>query len=390
MALLATAYERSGSMELADKQFADALRVSNFDAGVGLNYAAFLRRRGSIARAEDILVELASRAPGNVLVLSTLAEVRLTRQNWAGAQEVAEALRKAGDQRGIADQVLGAALSGQKKYDESISVLQTAYASSPGDVQPMFALVNTLVRAQKVDQATAFLQSVLAKDPGNAEAHVLMGTTQLVRNAPAEALKSFKLAIERQPKKIVGYRALAEHHLRQKQPDEALKVIKTGLQMQPDSTALRILLAGVLELKGDFEGAIAEYEGILQQEPGSIVVANNLASLLTDRRTDRASHERAYNLALTLRKSQVPHFKDTLGWIHYQRGEHKAAQSLLEEAATELPGMPLIRYHLAMNYIALSEPAKADENFKKALEQASSDPELGDKIRTAMQQSLKN
>jgi len=390
MALLATAYERSGSMELADKQFADALRVSNFDAGVGLTYAAFLRRRGSIARAEDILVELASRAPGNVSVLSTLAEVRLTRQNWAGAQEVAEALRKAGDQRGIADQVLGAALSGQKKYDESITVLQTAYASSPGDVQPMFALVNTLVRAQKVDQATAFLQSVLAKDPGNAEAHVLMGTTQLVRNAPAEALKSFKLAIERQPKKVVGYRALSEHHLRQKQPDEALKVIKAGLQMQPDSTALRILLAGVLELKGDFEGAIAEYEGILQQEPGSIVVANNLASLLTDRRTDRASHERAYNLALTLRKSQVPHFKDTLGWIHYQRGEHKAAQSLLEEAATELPGMPLIRYHLAMNYIALSEPAKADENFKKALEQASSDPELGDKIRTAMQQSLKN
>jgi Tfp pilus assembly protein PilF len=217
-----------------------------------------------------------------------------------------------------------------------------------------------------------------------------MGTTQLVRNAPAEAVKSFKLAIERQPKKVVGYRALAEHYLRQKQPDEALKVIKTGLQMQADSTALRILLAGVLELKGDFEGAIAEYEAILQQEPGSIVVANNLASLLTDRRTDRSSHERAYNLALTLRKSQVPHFKDTLGWIHYQRGEHKAAQPLLEEAVTELPGMPLVRYHLAMNYVALSEPAKAEENFKKALEQASSDPELGDKIRTAMQQSLKN
>src|SRR6185312_9835265 len=102
MALLATAYERSGSMELADKQFADALRVSNFEAGVGLNYAAFLRRRGSVARAEDILVELASRAPGNVAILSTLAEARLTRQNWAGAQEVADALRKAGDQRGIA------------------------------------------------------------------------------------------------------------------------------------------------------------------------------------------------------------------------------------------------------------------------------------------------
>ena len=390
MSLLAITYERSGSMELADKQFADAARVSNFDATVGLNYVAFLRRRGSIARAEDILVELASRSPGHVAVLSTLAEVRLMRQNWPGAQEVAEALRKADAKRGIADQVLGAALSGQKKYDESITVLQSAYDSSPTDVQPMFALVNALVRAQKVDKAVGFLQTVLKKDAENAEAHVLMGSTQLLRNASAEALKSFQTAIERQPKKIVGYRALADYYLREKQTDEALKVIRTGLQMQPDSSALRILLASVLELKGEYEGAIAEYESILQQEPGSIVVANNLASLLTDHRIDRTSHERAYNLALTLRKSQVPHFKDTLGWIHYQRGEHKAALPLLEEAVTALPNVPLIRYHLGMNYIALSEPVKAEDQFKRALEQASSNPELGNKIRTALQQSLKH
>ena len=44
MSLLAVAYERNGSMELADRQFADAVRVSNLDAEVGLNYVAFLRR----------------------------------------------------------------------------------------------------------------------------------------------------------------------------------------------------------------------------------------------------------------------------------------------------------------------------------------------------------
>ena len=36
MLLLATAYERSGLIELADKQFADATRVSNFNANIGL------------------------------------------------------------------------------------------------------------------------------------------------------------------------------------------------------------------------------------------------------------------------------------------------------------------------------------------------------------------
>ena len=48
MLLLASAYERSGSIELAEKQYADATKASNFDAVVGLNYVAFLQRRGNV------------------------------------------------------------------------------------------------------------------------------------------------------------------------------------------------------------------------------------------------------------------------------------------------------------------------------------------------------
>jgi cellulose synthase operon protein C len=389
MSTLAIAYERSGSIELADKQFTDAMRASNFDPRVGLDYVAFLRRRGSLARAEDTLVELASRA-ANVEVLSALAEVRLTRQNWIGAQEAADAMRRIGDTRGVADRVLGAALSGQRKHDESIGILQHAHAASPGDVQPMFALVNALVRAQKVDRAAAFLETVISNDPANAEAHVLLGSTHLLRNAPDQALKSFSAAIERQPKKPIGYRALAELQIRQGQPDDALKVIRTGLQAQPDSLALRLVLAGVLEIKGDYEQAISEYDTMLKQDSGSMIVANNLASLLTDYRSDRASHERAYTLALGLRKSQVPQFKDTLGWIHYHRGEHKMALPYLEEAVAELPDVAMVRYHAGMNYVALGEAAKASEQFTKALELASADTPLSEKVRAAMQQSLKN
>src|SRR5262249_44393054 len=89
MVLLAVAYERGGSIELAEKQFANATKASSFDPAVGLNYVAFLRRRGSAARAEDVVTEMAGRRPGDVRVLRALAELRLARQNWAGAQEVA-------------------------------------------------------------------------------------------------------------------------------------------------------------------------------------------------------------------------------------------------------------------------------------------------------------
>jgi tetratricopeptide (TPR) repeat protein len=387
MLLLAAAYERSGSIELAEKQYADATKSSGFEPAVSLNYVAFLRRHGSIERAEDVLTELATRWPNNPAVLSTLADVRLSRQNWIGAQEIAERLRRIGNNSGLADQIVGLALSGRNRYDDSISALQSAVAAAPGAAQPMAALVNTLVRAQKLDRAAAFLQTVLEANPENAEAHVLKASIQSLQNAPEQALRSLQTAIERQPKNMVGYQALASFYARQNKIDEAEKIIRAGLREQPDSFTMRLGLAGMLESKGDYEAAIAEYDSLLKQEPSSLVVANNLASLLSDHRTDKASLERAYSIAVTLRKSQVPSFKDTLGWIYYQRGDYKNALPLLEEAAAALPDRAIVRYHLGMCHVAMGELTKASEQLKKGRELATPNGELEAKIKAAQEKA---
>ena len=385
--LLAMAYERSGSIELAEKQYADATKTSGFDVAAGLEYVTFLRRRGSIERAEDILTELAGRWPSNVEILLALADVRLERQNWVGAQEIADTIRRVSGKTGLADQILGVALSGRNRFDESISVLQKAYSAAPGAVQPMVTLVNVLLRAGKLDQAAAFLQTVLQSNPGNAEAHVLLGSIALVKNAPDQASQSFRTAIERQPKNMAGYKALIDLHLRDKNTDAALEVVRAGLKEQPDSFAMHLALASVMELKGDYDAAIAEYEYMLKQDPGSLIAANNLASLLADHRTDKASLERAYSLASMLRKSQLPFFKDTLGWTYYQRGDYKSAVSLLEEAAAALPDQPLIRYHLGMSYVATGQLAKAVEQLNKARELAADNSDLQAKIKAAQEKA---
>ena len=53
--LLAVAYERGGKNELADRQYADALKSSGSNPDVALRYVAFLQRRGDAAHAEDVL-----------------------------------------------------------------------------------------------------------------------------------------------------------------------------------------------------------------------------------------------------------------------------------------------------------------------------------------------
>jgi Flp pilus assembly protein TadD len=123
----------------------------------------------------------------------------------------------------------------------------------------------------------------------------------------------------------------------------------------------------------------------LKEQPGSLVIANNLASLLSEHRSDKASLERAHALAKSLTKSQIPQFKDTLGWISHLRGDTRTAISLLEEAATELPNNPSVRYHLAMSYIRAGQPEKAKAELRKASELLPVEGgALAEKIRAAL------
>jgi tetratricopeptide (TPR) repeat protein len=390
MQLQATVYERKGEIELADRQYTDAMRVSNFEPAVGLNYVAFLRRRGNAAHAEDVLNELLGHAPRNPALLSALAEIKLARQDWSGAQEVADTLRKVGADQSTADQILAAALNGQQKYDQSVGLLQNAYAAVPGSPRPMYALVSTLMRAGKRDRAQAFLQTVLKEDPANADALVLMASIQLANNEQDKALGTLQEAIKLKPKSTTSYRALANLHLQRGDKDAALKVVQAGLREQPKSVSLRLVLAGVLESKGDFEPAIREYEDLHKEQSGSMIVTNNLASLLSDHRSDAASLERAYTLAVSLRKSEVPQFKDTLGWVHYRRGEYKDAAPLLEAAVAQLPDVAMAHYHLGMTYVAMGETADASKQLRKGLELATSGGELKGKIQSALQQLSKS
>ena len=247
--LLGRALERQGAVELANDRIAQAVKASNYSPQVALDYIEFLGRRGKTAEAETILTEAAARNPNDRRLLQTLAKLRLSKQDWVGAQTAAEALKKIGDPSGASEQIAGAVLLGQKKYDESIETLKSAYTSAPNTVQPMYSLFLAYIQAGKTDEAEAFLQSILTANQNNADAHVLMGSLKLMQKLPKEAEASYKLAIERQPESPVGYVALSKYYLSQKQVAEAEAVLKTGRGKAPNDLSLNLVFAGLLEIE---------------------------------------------------------------------------------------------------------------------------------------------
>jgi tetratricopeptide (TPR) repeat protein len=382
--LLGLAYERGGKPELAERQYADAFKSSNFDPAVAIRYVGFLQRKGDLAHAEDVLVEVAGRNPGNMQILSSLAQVRLSRKNWAGALALADAIGRLAEQPGLADQIRAAALAGENKIDESVAALERAHKAVPDSVGPVVALTSGYISKGQPDRALALLQEMTAKFPNNAQLLVLTGQTLLAMKKEDEALRSLNAAVTQQPKDPIGYTALYEFHMQRKNLDAAADILQAGLRAVPGYLNFRLALAGLQIQKGNNDSAITQYEDILRDQPKLVVAINNLVSLLLDNRSDKESLNRALALSDSLRNAELPQYQDTFGWAQYMRGDYKSAVSALENAAAKLPNLAAIHYHLGMTYKATGAGDKADEQFKMALKLEPEGSPLRESIRAAL------
>jgi tetratricopeptide (TPR) repeat protein len=197
-------------------------------------------------------------------------------------------------------------------------------------------------------------------------------------------LQRFREAVAQQPKNPVGYNALSDLYVRQKNLDAAESILQAALKELPADVNFRLSSAGLQILKGNHDAAIAQYEGVLKDQPTSLVAINNLVSLLLDYRSDKESLDRAFSLADALKNSNVPQFQDTLGWAQYRRGDYKSSIATLESAAAKLPNLAAIHYHLGMSYAATGESEKAAEQLKTALGLEPDGTALKESIRSAM------
>ncbi|GAB5467591.1 MAG: hypothetical protein Kilf2KO_06210 [Rhodospirillales bacterium] len=365
LGLLARAYERDGRFELASEAMASALRASAYQQDLVLRYVDMLDRNGQGRQAEIVLSEAARRDPGNAAVLTALAQARIALQMWDKAEEASEALRAIDEQSATADLILASALSGKQLHGQSIGLLRDRAEDSNS---AMANLVQVYLRADQAEEARSFLQEVLAQNPRNEQALLLSAWLDL-RDGKGDAAKAtFRRVIAHHPESLIGYQELAKQLAREEAYSEAAEVLSAGIAEVQAADPLLLLRAGLYERAGAPKAAIADYKQLFARNPDSVVVANNLASLLSDYSGQSASDlELATQAARRLRTSKVPQFQDTYGWIAYLNGDYSEALRSLRPAAEALPENPWIRYHLGLTYAKLGQKAEGEANLKAAL-----------------------
>lgn len=366
--LEARAQELSGNPSLVSERLGSALRFSNHAPDVALAFARHLRGRNQNSAAETVLAEAARRNPGSRDVLAALAQLRLSTGNIEGAEQVAAQLRDIEGGAVMADRVVASAMQQSGRVDETIDILQRMVADEATADTALGGLVTAYVNAGETDRARTLLDDILADNPANVRAQILRAELSLFeRDTPAAEARLAALR-EIAPEVPASYLAYARYLAQAGRREAAEAVVREGIDAVAAPQSLQLSLAELLEARGAFDEAIEQYRLLFASNPDSMIVANNLASLLAEYHyQDPEALAFARRVALRLRSSTVPHFQDTFGWIEFLSGELDGALRSLLPAAEALPNNPIVRYHAGRVFAALNRHAEAREHLEAAL-----------------------
>ncbi|MEO1222108.1 MAG: tetratricopeptide repeat protein, partial [Pseudomonadota bacterium] len=372
MLLMATAHERSGFPELAGERLALAVEVSGASPETALRYARFLMRDGRTQAAASVLKDARREAPGNLELVSVLADLYLAEKDWPRATALLQELRGVSDDNIRAKQVAtaleAAILSGQGRTDESLSVLQDQLRDLDQDGRATLTIALAQIRAGKVAEARSYLGQATSRRPDDLTLSLLSGSVAMMDGDADTAEETFRAVLAQAPETEAAVRLLYSLLHLQGRDGEKAEVLDAGLRENPESETLLWIKAGALEQASDIDGAIAIYENLYAVDSSNVIIANNLASLLATYRDDEASLDRAFSVARRLRGMDVPAFQDTYGWIAFRRGDYAEALDYLKPAAAGLPGDPLVQYHLGRAYHALGQKRQAQEALARAID----------------------
>lgn len=390
LTLLASAHERNGSRGLAQERLALAVQVSDNAPDTSIRYARFLLRDSKLDVAVNVLTDALSRAQRNPQLIMELARLRLRQEDWSGARELAVQLQGLGTKESLnaARAIEASVLGGQEDFAGTIALIEEMRDAAGSLSAGLPALVDTHLRAGNPEKAREEIQRVLDQEPEDLRANLTMAQLETRLGNLDEAIDIFNAMIKAYPQQAASYIGLSTLLRRSERLEEANEVVLAGIEKTLNPGRLMFDRASYLEIIGDVNGAIEIYEELYVANNTSEVLANNLASLLSEHRSDPESQERAFAVAKRLRSSEVPAFQDTYGWLLYKRGEYERAIISLTKAAEGgngqdgLANHPLVQYHLGMTYLKLERRADAKKHLTRALELGDGDltrfPQLAD------------
>ncbi len=363
-------YLQKNDLPLAKDTYRRLLEVAP-DSPEGLQQlAALYVADKDYADAEALLRKRIAKQPDDLLASGRLVEVLMAQGSAAKAEEEARRMTALTNQTGVGDFSLGRVLAQQKDYGAASDAFRKSVAARAGDPLPLEGLVRSLLAEGKKGEAINVLTQQLDNKQNELFAKFLLGGIYGQGDDTAKAEGYLEDVLKEKPDSVVAWASLAGVY---KDRDARIRVYERGVKANPASVELNMLLATEFEQATRYDDALKVYESLLKTSPKYEPAINNLAALLLDQRTDKASYARALELAQALEKSENPAMLDTLGWAYYRAGRYPEAVSILERVVSKAGQFPVFRYHLGMAYLKAGNPVGAKQQLVEAVGKAKED-----------------
>ena len=369
--LLARAHERNGNSNLQGERLATAVEVSNAGVRESLLYAEYLMREERTSAARTVLADARNAHPTNLDILARSAQLAFAENALGLVRGIIADVERLQDQPRAPELLQSLRtnlLLAEDRVDEGLAILQEQAGTGGENAVAVYNVIRTQLRDGRLDEARAYVNELLETSADDIRLQLINAALYVAEGDTDASEQVLRAIVDKTPDAEAAVTQLYILLKRTNQQDEARAVLDAGLEANPNAPRLQLFQAGELEQAGDIEGAIAIYEDLYRRNTNNVVVANNLASLLSTFRDDEESLARAAVVARRLRDTEVPAFQDTYGWIAYQQGNFEEALTYLEPAAQGLTGNPLAFYHLGMTYMALERPEDARAALTQALE----------------------
>lgn len=373
MVVMSQAYSRAGQPDLSRDYLGQAVEASGNEPELSMRYARLLVSEERFLPAEDVVLAALRADNDNLDLLVMLGEIYLAMGDQGRTMGVIDRLREIGTDKALA---LSAGLDLNRIASEQGEAAALAYlegltAASEGNVGARLQLLRARLESGNADAALPDAEALVQENPEDRGLRAVLGMTRAAAGDLAGAEEIYQELTEKYPEDAQSYLALYRLKTRTSDTEGAAEVLNRALAKLPDNPDLLWTKAGKLEREGDIDGAISIYENLYAQNSSSVIVANNLASLLSTYHSDDPEKlERAYAISRRLNETDVPAFMDTYGWILHLRGESADGLPYLEKAAAELTGDAMVQVHLGMIQAAMGQTDAAVAQLTKAIELA--------------------
>jgi tetratricopeptide (TPR) repeat protein len=261
----------------------------------------------------------------------------------------------------------------------AIELLEGIVRQNPNNPQACYLLGVLASETRDFKKAIDYFQRTLLLNPGFEPVYYDLAGMQIVDDQTEAALNTLTLVRERfsQTFLLEFYSALARS--RMKQYPQALshmtraEVIASGSETNRLTPAFFFEVGSIHERMGDYDEAEKYFRKVLSMSPNDTEAMNYLGYMWADRGVKLEESRQLIEKALKLEPDN-PAYLDSEAWVLYKLKKYKEALNrILRAVSLSQKPDPTLYEHLGDIYMALNQPSKAAEAWKKSLEVEAND-----------------